>query len=161
MGRRGQENARLVSMVGVGRAAARSVAATVLLLGALFLTHGLRCVAAEGHDSTGMSHPATASSPANASMHPIGAEVGLLTPLAVPLIANLVDPTGADGPLSHPGVLCVAVLLVGAACWLQLAKRRPSRRDLPHAPVRRPGAFRAEISRWHPPNLTLLCVCRT
>lgn len=158
-----EKNTGSVRLAVIGRIAPGSPAATVLLLGALFLAHGQQCAAAEGHDAPGMSHAVTADGTVHLSMQPVGAAAGLLTASTVSQAAHLLDSTGTPGSPGHLGVVCVAALLAGAACWLLLARRQPSRKAPPLAPIRWPGAFRVPIARWPwaPPNLTLLCVSRT
>lgn len=145
------------------RSAAGSLAATLLLVGTLFLAHGLQCAAAQEHDPVAMGHAPTVLGTVDVSMHADDAGVGLLFSVAAPPMAHLVDPAGADGLLSHPSVVCVAVLLTGAVFWMLLTRRQPSRGDPAPWPARHLGVLRAVMCRrlTDPPSLALLCVCRT
>jgi len=147
-----------------GRPLREPFLAAAVVLAALFLAHGLQCVAAQSHGPTPSSQTSAASAVFDGSM-PAGHDgVRLLTSAALPPVAGLGARVSAHFSRGHLGVVCVAVLAAGAICWLRSPKWMVLvGRRLPVWPPHWASVSLRVVGRWRPPllNLALLCVSRT
>lgn len=160
--RRTPENAGWGRSAGQGRSAGESVVVAVLLMGALFLAHGLQCASASEHGPVAMDHTIAVPGVPHDS---IAGNVGDQSELVL-LVSALNDPVatiGGSDVLGQAGVVCVAVL-TAMGIWYLMARRvllvgRGARLWPVHGLALR---FRA-AARWRPPplDLAVLCVLRT
>lgn len=151
--------------VGPSWSAGSSTVATVLLMAALFLAHGLQCAVASDHGPVAMSHTLVAPFAAEDVLHDGATRHGSELSMLVSALAHPVATVGGrDGP-GRAGVVCVAVLTAIGLWFLSVRKAVLSSRGqgASSCPAGDPTARLSAAARWRPPalDLAVLCVLRT